>query len=206
MSPEVLVPAVVIAAGLVLCFFGYVSMRWILTIIGGFAGWRLGGYVSTYLDLGPEFRTVIYWGAAILIGLLLATLAFAFYTTGVLISVGAIGYSIGVAVAPMFGFAGTQVLICGGFSALVLAIVALASRLPKVLLVVVTSVVGAAAVVVGLLGLLGAVDVTALTWDTLPSLLTVGLPWFLLFFAVLTAGILAQLKGKSKPRLAAAYA
>lgn len=206
MSPEVLIPAVVIAVGLVLCFFGYVSMRWILTIIGGFAGWRLGGYVSTYLDLGPDLEPVIYWGSAILVGLLLATLAFAFYTTGVFIAVGAIGYALGTSFAPWFGFTGSQVMICGGFVALALVIAALVSKLPKVLLVVVTSVIGAAAVVVGVLDLTGSVDVTTLTWETLPSLLRVGLPWFLLFFAILTAGILAQLKGRSKPRLSAAYA
>lgn len=205
MSVELVIPLVVIAVGLVLCFLGYLSMRWILTLIGGLAGWRVGGYVSTFVDVGPDFKTVIYWGSAILIGLLLATLAFAFYTTGVLIAVGAIGYFLGSSLAPMLGFSGIQVTIAGGFVAVALVIAALISKLPKVLLVVLTSVAGSAAVVLGALDVIGVVDVTTLTWNSLPLVFTFGLPWYLAFFALLTAGVFAQLRGRTKPHLKAAY-
>jgi hypothetical protein len=206
MSLELVPPLVVMVAGLVLCFAGYVSMRWILTIIGGFAGWRLGGYMSTFVDFGPDFKTLLYWGAAILLGLLLATLAFAFYTTGVLIAVGAIGYLIGSSFAPTLGFSGIQTMIAGTVVGLALVVAALLSKLPKVLLVVLTSVVGAASIVLGTLHLIGALDVMTSGWVSLPFLFHLSLPWYLVFFALLTAGIFAQLRGRTKSHLKGAYA
>lgn len=200
------VPIVVIVVGLVFCFLGYRAMRWILTLIGGLAGWRVGGYVSTFIDVGPEFRTAIYWGAAILIGIAFATLAFAFYTTGVLIAVGAIGYFLGSSLAPALGFSGIQVTIAGGFVAVALVIAALISKLPKVLLVVLTSVIGASTVLLGVLDLIGYLDLEVLQWTSLwPLALHIGLPWYLAFFGLLTAGIFAQLRGRTKPHLKSIY-
>ena len=84
-----------IAVGLFLCFRGFAAMRWILAMIGGFAGWQVGSWAATFIHVDPDFDTALRWGAMVFSVVLFGSLAYAFFVTGVLVAVGWLGYTAG---------------------------------------------------------------------------------------------------------------
>ncbi|MGB7964584.1 MAG: DUF4203 domain-containing protein [Propionicimonas sp.] len=200
------VPGVVVLIGLALCFRGYVWMRWVFALSGAAVGWQLGGLLGKQVQLAPAWDQWIDWGAAILGALLVATVAYAFYVMGVLVAVGGFGYNLGLTIAPSLGLIGWQVTAAAGLAAAALVVLALATGLPKLLMVVLTALVGSGAIVSGTLSLIGDLDLARLRWWTAGSVLSQGLAWNLLLVAITVAGVAVQLRGKSARDLRAAYA
>lgn len=199
----------VIIAGFVLCFRGFAVMRWLLAVLGLFAGWQLGGYLASLIDLGPElqdYALAVHWGAIILASLLMGGLSYAFFVTGVLVGIGWVGYTAGSFVAANLGLLGLQATILAATVGVLLVVVAFITRLPRVLLVVLTAVAGAGGIVAGILTLLGEVSLTGLTFENASSVLfSPGLGWYLLYFACAAAGIFLQLRGRTAKNLSAVY-
>lgn len=195
-----------IAIGLLLCFRGFAAMRWIFALIGGYAGWQLGSWAATFISLDPDFDTALRWGAVIFSAILLACLAYAFFVVGVLVGVGWLGYtSAGLAIG-YFGLTGWVATWLPVVFAAALVIAALVTKLPRLLLVLLTSVVGAAAITAGVLGLVESVDLTQLDLTNLAGLLGYGIVWNLGFLVLAAAGVAVQLRLGKTGDLRAAYA
>lgn len=200
------VPGVVVLIGLALCFRGYVWMRWVFALAGGAVGWQLGGLLGRQVQLSPTWDRWIDWGAAILGALLVATVAYAFYVVGVLVAVGGFGFNLGLTTAPSLGLIGWQVTAAAGVVAAALVVLALVTQLPKLLMVVLTAIVGSGAIVSGTLSLIGNLDLAGLRWWNAGSVFSQGLAWNLLLVAITVAGVAVQLRGKLARNLRAAYA
>ena len=78
---------------------------------------------------------------------------------------------------------------------LVFAVGTLALHVPKVLVVVLTAVGGAALVVAAWFILTGQVPTDDITWARIGSLISANILWAVIWVAIAVAGILAQLKG-----------
>ncbi len=193
-----------ILAGLLLCFRGFAAMRWIFALLGGAAGWQLGSWAATYISLDPDFNTALKWGATIFSTILLACLAYAFFVMGVLLAVGWLGYTAGELLAGSLGLTAWQAIAAPWVVALLLVIAALVTKLPKLLLVILTGVVGAAAITAGALALVESVSLSQLDAAAVPGLLAHGLLWNLGFLALAAAGIALQLRSGGS-NLRAAY-
>lgn len=200
------VPAVVVLIGLALCFRGYAWMRWVFALAGGVIGWQLGGLLIRQVQIAPEWDRWLDWGAAILGALVVASVAYAFYVMGVLVAVGGFGYNVGIATAPSLGLVGWQVTAVAGVLAVALVVLALVTQLPKLVMVVLTAIVGAGAIVSGTLSLIGNLDLTGLHWWNAGTVVSQGLPWNLLLLALTVAGVAVQLRGRTANTLHAAYA
>ena len=199
------VPAVVVLIGLALCFRGYAWMRWVFALAGGVIGWQLGGLLVRQVQIAPEWDRWLDWGGAILGALLVASVAYAFYVVGVLVAVGGFGYNLGITTAPSLGLVGWQITAVAGVLAVGLVVLALVTQLPKLVMVVLTAIVGAGAIVSGTLSLIGNLDLTNLHWWNAGTVLTQGLPWNLLLLALAVAGVAVQLRGRTANNLRAAY-
>ena len=190
-----------VALGLLLCFRGYAAMRWIFALLGGVAGWQLGSWAATYIQFDPDFDNALKWGATIFAAILFACLAYAFFVTGVLLAVGWLGYTLGLVAVNSLGLADWLAVAAPWLVAVLLVVGALVSKLPKLLLVILTAVIGAAAIIAGTLALIGSVNIMELDAGVL---LGNGLLWNLGFVALALAGVFLQLRS-GKSNLRAAY-
>lgn len=193
-----------IAVGLLLCFRGFAAMRWIFALVGGVAGWQLGSWAATFIHFDPDFDTALRWGTTVFSAILLACLAYAFFVMGVLLAVGWVGYTAGGLAVGYFGLGDWQAVALPWVVAVLLVVAALVTKLPKLLLVILTGVTGAAAIIGGALALVESVDLTALDPVTAGGLLGYGLLWNLGFVALAAAGIALQLRS-GRENLRAAY-
>lgn len=194
-----------IAVGLLLCFRGFAAMRWILAAVGGFAGWQLGGWAASFIQVDPDFDTALRWGAVVFSVVLFGSLAYAFFVTGVLVAVGWIGYTIGALAAARFEWTGWLTIAFPMAIAIGLVVVAFITKLPRLVLVLVTAVTGAAAVTAGALALVESIDLTGLDLSTAPGLLGHGLVWNLGFLVLAAAGVFVQLRTGKQRNLQAVY-
>lgn len=194
-----------IAVGLLLCFRGFAAMRWILALVGAFAGWQVGGWVATFIRVDPDFDTALRWGAVVFSVVLFGSLAYAFFVTGVLVAVGWLGYAVGDLVAARFGWTGWLAIAFPIAIAIGLVVLAFVTKLPRLLLVLVTGVTGAAAVTAGVLALVESINLIGLDLSTAPGLLGYGLLWNLGFLALAAAGVFLQLRTGKQRNLQAIY-
>lgn len=195
-----------IAVGLLLCFRGFAAMRWIFALIGGVAGWQLGSWAATYINFDPDFNIALRWGATIFSAILLACLAYAFFVMGVLLAIGWLGYTAGALLAGSLGLTDVVAIAAPWVVAVLLVVGALVTKLPRLLLVILTGVAGAAAITAGALALVESVNLMELDAAAVPGLLGYGLLWNLGFLALAAAGIALQLRTGKPGNLRAAYA
>jgi len=194
-----------IAVGMLLCFRGFAAMRWLFALVGAFAGWQLGTWAATFVSFDPDFDTALRWGVVIFSSILLACLAYAFFVMGVLVGVGWLGYTAGEYAAAYLGFPEWAATWTPVAIAAVLVVAALVTKLPRLLLVLLTSIVGAAAITAGSLALVESVNLMQLDAASAPGLLSYGILWTLGFFALTAAGVAIQLRSGNQGNLRAAY-
>jgi uncharacterized protein DUF4203 len=196
-----------IALGLVFCFLGYSAARVVLGLWGAVIGYVAGAllYVALAQWLGGGWITAVpEWVFSVVLALVMAWLSFAFYAIGVLLSMGAVGWALGQAVAqgmhlPVWmTFALSLVLAAG------LVMVGWTMNLPRLLLIVITGAVGAAAVIDGIQLIVG----NRMPWldEGFWRLQTnTAVIWGAGFLVLMLAGIFFQARQASGATLRAAY-
>lgn len=189
----VLVGLIAIVSGVILCFGGRTIFRIILAVWGAFVGFTLGGALMSALTGEPPFSDVLGWVGSVLAALLFAGLAYSFYVLAVIIAIGSIGYSLGSGLGIALGATGTVLLVLGVLAALVLAGAALATNLPDILLTVLTALTGAAAIVGGLMLVVGVAEPSDLTETSLREFVAQQpLWWTAMYVVVAIVGIVVQ--------------
>ncbi len=189
----VLVGLIAVVSGLILCFGGRTIFRIILSVWGAFVGFTLGGSLVSSFTGEPPFTTVLGWVVSVLVALLFAGLAYGFYVLAVVIAIGSIGYSLGAGLGIALGATGTVVLVIGILAALLLAGAALATNLPDILLTILTALTGAAAIVAGLMLVVGVAEPSDLTETSLREFVVAQpLWWTALYVVIAVAGMVVQ--------------
>ncbi len=181
----VLVGLIAVVSGLILCFGGRTIFRIILSVWGAFVGFTLGGSLLSNFTGEPPFTTVLGWVVSVLAAVVFAGLAYSFYVLAVIIAIGAIGYWIGAALGIALGASGTVLLVLGVLAALLLAGAALATNLPDILLTVVTALTGAAAIVGGVMLVVGVAEPSDLTETSLRQFVAQQPLWWTALYVVL---------------------
>ncbi|MCC6495967.1 MAG: DUF4203 domain-containing protein [Propionibacteriaceae bacterium] len=196
-----------IALGLVFCFLGHSAARVVLglwgAVIGFFAGALL--YVMVYQWVGGGWVAAVPdWTFSIGMALLLAWLSFAFYTVGVLFSMGAVGWGLGHVLAQAFHLPAWLTFSLALLLASGLVMAGWTLNIPRLLLIVLTAAVGAAGIIDGAQLLLGArldwFDETRWRLDTATAAAWLG-AWMLL----VVIGIIVQSRQPAQGTLRAAY-
>jgi hypothetical protein len=198
---DVIFALLVIAAGLLFCFFGYLAFRVIIPIWGAVVGFSLGaGLIAAATDEG-FLRTGLAWIVAIGLAVLFALLAYLFYWVAVVLAMGSIGFALGTAVMSALGVDWNWIVVLVGVLAgTVLALLAIVADLPMILLVLLSALAGASAVTAGLMVLTGAIETEEFTDEAVTAKAADDWWWYLVYGLLAVAGIVYQARAMSQMR------
>lgn len=196
-----------IALGLVFLVVGYSAARVVLALWGALVGFLAGTllYVALLRWEQASFLVMVpWWVFSIGLALLVASLSFAFYTIGVLVSMGAVGWGVGQFVSSTLHLPSWISFAMGLVVAAGLVMVGWTINLPKAMLVVLTAVVGAAVIVDGAQAVLGRrLDwFDQVGWRT--DLVT-NTAWTAGFLLLAATGMFIQFRANSEDTLRDAY-
>ncbi|HEY5979182.1 MAG TPA: DUF4203 domain-containing protein [Microlunatus sp.] len=195
----IVVGIIAVLIGALLCFRGYVTMRLIISLFGAFVGFLLGaGLVAGATDSGFG-QLALSWLVGIVGAVLFGVLAYFSYQIAVVIGMAAIGFTIGTTVMAAFGI-GSQVAVVavGLVAGALLAVIAIATDLPAVILVVLTALAGASVTVAGVMVIAGSIGLNRLTVEGVSAEMGRGWWWYVLYGGLALLGIVAQLRARSR--------
>lgn len=182
---------VAVVLGVLFCFGGYWALRSVISLWGGLAGFGLGaGLVATFTG-DALLAGAAAWVVAILLGLVFAALAYAYYSVAVILSMGSAGFALGGALATTLGLTwGWLATLIGLAAGVVVALIAVAMNLPMILLMFVSALAGAMITVAGVMLMVGVIGSTHLA--SAASVLQSQWWWYALYLALLVAGLIVQ--------------
>ena len=180
--------------GLVICFGGYRLFLVLLPIWGFFFGFALGAQTVQAL-FGIQFlATVTGWVVGFVVGAIFALASYLFYTVGVAVLAGSLGYALGAGFMYLIGLDfGLLVWLVGIVLGVVVAGVTIYFNIQKYVVIAATA-IGGAGVIVGTL-MFGMIGMTLAKFFKNPIRLALqDSPLWTIFFLVLAvAGIVVQI-------------
>lgn len=198
---DIIIGLLAVFVGGIFCFRGYLAMRLVIPIWGAFAGFVLGaGIVAAGSDDG-FLRTGLAWLVGLAVALLFGLIAYLYYEVAVLLAMGSVGFVLGTSAMVALGIDWSWLIIVVGVAAgALLAFVAIMADLPMVLLVVLTAMAGASAVVTGAMLLFGAVETADFTQSTITRELEDDWWWYVSYLVLAVAGLVAQMQAVASIR------
>jgi len=191
----ILVGLLAIAIGAAWATYGLKLFTILLPIWAFFFGLLTGGQWAAEVFGEGFFATVLSWGIGIVFGLVLAAISYFWYYAAIVILGGAVGYSLGVGFFEYFGFGtGIIALVVGLILGAVFAIGTFLLGVPVLLVMILSAFSGAAAVVNGVLILLGQIPVGAVNVGIFGSLFNQGIVGTVAFIVLGVAALFYQMR------------
>jgi Domain of unknown function (DUF4203) len=182
-----------ILLGLALCFAGYRFFVILVTIWGFFAGFHFGATIFTNIFGQGFLSTVISWVVGLLVALFVAAIAYLFYEAAVILLAGLVGYELGVGIMTWIGFQpGFIPFLVGLALALAFAALAVMLRFPKILIVFLTALAGAGAILAGFFLAFGRISLADLQFGAVGAIVRDSWIWGVLYLALVGVGMLIQ--------------
>jgi hypothetical protein len=179
--------------GLALCFAGYRLFLILLPIWGFFFGLALGAQTIQAIFGQAFLATITSWVVGFIVGGIFAVLAYLFYIAAVAIIAGALGYTTVVGILLAIGLQmGFIVWLIGIVAGVLLAIVTLRFNLAKWIIIIATSVLGAATIVGAILMMF--VPAAQILENPVRAVLNASPLTAILFIVVAVLGVIAQIK------------
>jgi hypothetical protein len=182
--------------GLAFCFAGYRVFLVMLPIWGFFAGFWLGAEATSLL-LGTGFlATTTGWVIGFVVGLLGAVLSYLFYMLGVGLLAAAFGWAMGAGFMNALGFdPGLLTAMVGIITALVMAGLVVLLNIQKYVIIAITAIGGANAIVLSGLLLFGRVSLEELrgAGNAIAPILQDSWFWLVIWLALGAAGLIVQI-------------
>ena len=188
--------------GLAVTFGGYRLFMVFLPIWGFIFGFGLGAQTLQILFGVGFLATVTSWVVGFIAGSLFAVLSYMFYSFGVAILAGSLGYGLGVALMTWIGLSpGIIPWLVGVILGIALVTVTLMLNLQKYVIIIGTS-IGGAGLLIGtmMMGVVG-VALTKFVNDPIRTMLQDSPIWTILFLALAIGGIVVQLRAVPVPEL-----
>lgn len=198
---DVVLGSVAVVIGAALCFRGYLALRVVIAMWGALVGFFLGAGIIVGVTGEGFLASALAWATGLGVAILFGLLAYLYYAVSVIVGMGAIGFTLGTAamVALDVNWSWVVALVGLGFGA-VLALIAIASDLPMLLLTVLSALSGASILILGLLLVGGSLDRGALA--ATGTTLTADLAWWwnVLYAALVVVGVGVQLRSAEARR------
>ncbi len=184
-----------VLAGAMLCFRGYATLRLLISLWGALVGFSLGaGLVAGFT--GEAFLgTAQGWLGAAIGALVFGLLAFFFYAVSVVLGMGAMGFALGTTGAAAVGITWSWAVALAGVAVgVLLAVLAIASDLPLVILAVLGALAGASILLSGILLLVGELTPSDLARPETTRAVELGGWWGIAYLGLALAGLVVQLR------------
>ena len=192
---QLLMAILAVVIGLAFAFGGWRFFLLLLPLWGFFIGFSLATEGMRALTGDGTFATVTGWVVGLVVALVFAGLAYLFYYAAIAIFAGTVGYTIGAAAWGIIGNEqGVIAFVIGLVVGVVLAVAVLALNVPRYLVIVLTGLGGAAAIVAGWFLLIGKVPADNVTWWQVGQLIKDSWFYLIVWGLIAAAGILAQLR------------
>lgn len=175
------------------CFTGYRFFHWLIPIWGFVAGFLITATVIRDLYGGGFLATAAGWAFGVVIGLLVAVVAFTFYYVAVVILGASLGFTLGVGLVSLFGAQpGWLSVLVGVIVAVDVAMVVVFFDLPKALIVLFSALSGAGAIISGALLLFGQISLDSLRNGVVGDLIRGTWVWFVAYLILALIGVIVQ--------------
>jgi len=190
---DAVIGLIAILVGLLACLAGYAVFRVVLPILGFFVGLGLGAQLAARILNEQYLSSPLAWVIAIVIGLVIATIAFLWWYVSVALTIGGLGYAIGYGGAVGLGVGNpTGLVIAGLVVAVVFALAALLLKVPIFIVIVVTAFWGASALIGGVLIMLNRIEPGQLRNGTVDVVLHSTPLWLAVWVGLGIIGVLVQ--------------
>lgn len=203
LSETLIIGLVALVVGALLCFAGYRLFRILIAIWGFFIGFLTGAQVVASVLHSDFLTTPLAWIAGIVLGLVLAVLAYALYAAAVTILGASVGYLIGAGLVTALGYGnqGIVVTVAGLALAILFGVLILVLDLVRLLVIANTALGGAGTMVTGLLLLFGVINLDFLRSGVVGAFIKESPGWVLLWLALAVIGGTFQMQNTQHYRL-----
>src|SRR6187431_1578779 len=193
----ILLAILALVIGLAFAFGGWRFFLILLPLWGFLVGFQLGA--EAWMTISPNdgtFATVLSWVIGFVLAVVFAVLSYFFYYAAIAIMAGTVGYAIGASAWGLIGNEqGVIAFVIGLVVAVALAIAVLGLNVPKYLVIVVTGLGGAAAILLAWFLLIGQVPADNVTWWQVGALIKSNFIYLIVWAVIAAAGMVAQLRG-----------
>jgi|GEM_PF-1017161 len=181
--------------GLLLVFSGYRLGRLLIPLMGFMVGLSLGGAVIGDLAGEVFLGTLLGVVVGLTSGLLLALLAYFYYYIAVIIMTGGLGYWLGSGFILLLGFSpGALSVLVGIGIGILVGLAAIATDMPKYVLMVLTTFAGAVMTVGGIMLLFNQIPFDTYSYTTARVALSNSFWWSAVGVVLFVAGLVAQIR------------
>jgi hypothetical protein len=190
-----LVGGAAILIGLAFTAAGFPLFLGLLPIWAFLSGFIAGASAIANLDMGPFLTGALGIGVGIFVGALVAVVALAFWWAGIIVLGISLGYALGAGVMDALGFGpGLITLVVSMTTAAILGVAFFVLRMPRVIVIVLTAIGGAAMTVAGAMLLLNQVELARFAAGPLAVIRTAGPVAIIAAIVLAVVGIIVQMR------------
>jgi hypothetical protein len=195
---QFIIALIAVLVGAAFCFAGFRFFLLLLPIWGFVVGFTVGTDATTALFGDGSFATVTSWIIGFVVALLFAVFSYLWYWLAVALLGGSVGYIIGASAWGLIGNEqGVIAFAIGLVCAVALAIAVLALNVPKLLVIVLSGLGGAATILTGWFVLSGQIATDNIHWTTVGHQISQSWFWLIVWGLLAAAGMLAQLRASA---------
>ena len=183
--------------GLAFCFVGYRLFLVLLPIWGFFAGFWLGAQATMLLFGGGFLATTTGFVVGFVVGLIGAVLSYLFYMLGVALISAGFGWALGAGIMAALGFdSGILTFVVALVLALVMVFLVLGLNVQKYVIIAITAIGGANAIILAPLLLFGRISLESLSGagNSIAPIVQDSWFWLIAWLIVAVAGIVVQIR------------
>jgi hypothetical protein len=192
---QLLMAILAVVIGLAFAFGGWRFFLLLLPLWAFVIGFSLATEGVRALFGDGTFATVTSWAIGLVVALVFAALSYLFYYAAIAIFAGTVGYALGASAWGIIGNEqGVIAFVLGIVVGVVFALAALFLNVPRLLVIVLTALGGAAAIIAGWFLLTGQIPADNVTWWQVGQLIKNSWFFLIVWGLIAAAGIVAQLQ------------
>ena len=192
---QFIIALIAVLVGAAFCFAGFRFFLLLLPIWGFVVGFNVGTDATSAIFGDGTFATVTSWVVGFVLAILFAIFSYLWYWLAVALLGGSVGYIIGSSAWGLIGNEhGLVAFAIGLVCAVALAIAVLALNVPKLLVIVLSGLGGAAVILTGWFVLIGTIPTDDIHWTTVGHTITTSWFYLIVWGVLAAAGILAQMR------------
>lgn len=196
---DIVLGLVALVAGAVFCFNGYRAFRVVIPIWGAFVGFGAGAGLVSALTGDAVLAKPLGWVLGVVLALLFALFAYLYYAVAVILAMTSLGFLVGSALMTALGVEWTWVVtVVAVLVAVVFAAVAISSDMPRIVLVVVSAIGGATAIVGGVMLLGSTLDSEDLSRAAVTDRIDDTWYWWVAYAVLTVLGIVSQANANAR--------